>query len=230
MSVTTDSPLPQPASTGALRPSLPVWGLFGRTLLVALGNLLIVPAPWTVPYLYRFLCEHVTLPDGRRLKFTGQPGDIWYVLVGVAALPWVHTLAEHAGFPQHLGLIWMLALAALTVLLFRWFCANLKSEDGTLSVAFEGGIWPYIGWYILLLVSFVTIVGWAWVLKYMMQWICRNVRGTVAFDFTATGLAILWRAVGAILLCVLIIPIPWVHRWLASWLVSQIIVVDSSRA
>jgi hypothetical protein len=121
-------------------------------------------------------------------------------------------------------------LAALTVLVFRWFCANLKSEDGTLTLAFEGGIWPYVGLYVLLAISFLTIVGWAWVIRYMMRWLCRNVHGTASFDFTGSGLAILWRTVVAILLTILIIPIPWVHRWLANWFISQLSVIEPSRA
>ena len=229
MSVTT-APLPQPVAIGALRPTLPVWGLFGRVLLVGLGTILIVPTPWTVTYLYRFLCEHITLPDGRRLRFTGQPGDIWYVLIAASAFAWIHGLAEHAEFPHHLGLIWTVALAALTVRIFKWFCVNLKSEDDRLALAFEGGYWAYIGWHLLLIVSVITIVGWAWVGKYMLQWICRNVRGTVGFDFTGTGPALLWRVLVTVLLSILIIPIPWIHRWLANWFISQISVVEPSRA
>ena len=108
MSVATDSHGPRPASMGALRPSLPVWDLFGRTLLLGLGNLVIVAAPWTVTSFYRFLCEHITLPDGRRFRFTGEPRDIWHVLVGIAAVPWIHGLAQYAGFPRHLALLWTL--------------------------------------------------------------------------------------------------------------------------
>lgn len=226
MTVTTGGHAPQPAPLGALQPTLPVWGLFGRTLLLALGNLVIIPAPWTVTSFYRFLADHVALPDGRRLKFTGQPADIWYVLVAIAAVPWIHGSAEYAGFSRHLGMVWMIALAALTVPVLQWFCANLKSQDDTLTLSFEGGYWPYIGWSILLGVSFITIVGWAWVIRYMMRWICLNVRGTIGFDFTAPGLAILWRTVVAALLSVLIIPIPWVHRWLANWFIAQISVTQ----
>ena len=80
------------------------------------------------------------------------------------------------------------------------------------------------------MVSVLTIVGWAWVLKYMIRWMCRNVRGTAAFDFTAPALAILWRTVAAGLLSCLIIPIPWVHRWLANWFISQIVMVEPPRA
>jgi hypothetical protein len=222
MSITT--------SGRALQPTLPVWGLLGRTLLVALGTILVVPAPWTATYYYKFLVDHVALPDGKRLRFTGQAGDIWYVFVAIAALAWIQGLAQHSERFQHLGLLWALMLAALTVRIFIWFCANLKSEDDRLSVSFEGGYWPYIGWYLLLMVSFITIIGWAWVIKYMMQWICRNVRGTVGFDFQATGLQILWRTLVAGLLGILIIPFPWVHRWYVNWFISQVAVVPSGDA
>ena len=67
-------------------PSFPVWGLFDRGLLYVVGQVLVVPAPWTTTGFYRFLCEHVCLPDGRRLRFAGEPGDIWYILIGLAVL------------------------------------------------------------------------------------------------------------------------------------------------
>jgi hypothetical protein len=35
------------APTAALNASFPVWGLFGRSLLVMIGFLLIIPSPWT---------------------------------------------------------------------------------------------------------------------------------------------------------------------------------------
>ena len=98
------------------------------------------------------------------------------------------------------------------------------------SLSFEGGYLPYIGWNILLGLSFITIIGWAWVAKFMMQWICRNVRGTAEFDFTATGLSILWRTLVAVLLTILIIPIPWVMQWYAQWMISQVSVVRPARA
>ena len=50
--------------TRALSSSLPVWGFFGRFLLVVLGFLLIVPSPWTATSFYRGLFERIVLPDG----------------------------------------------------------------------------------------------------------------------------------------------------------------------
>ena len=60
-----------------LQPDYPALGLFGRLLLIVLGQWLIVPSPWTSTIWNRFLAERVALPDGRPLCFTGRAGDIW---------------------------------------------------------------------------------------------------------------------------------------------------------
>jgi len=231
MSLGSDGRLARSLS-GPLRPEFPVWGLFGRLLLAGIGFRLIIPSPWTATILYKFIADHVALPDGKRLNFTGQPTDIWYVFIGLSALSWLHGIGNysHSHLTHYIGLAVTLATWALSILIFKWFCANLKSEDGRLSLSFEGGYWPYIGWNILLIVSIVTIVGWAWVLKFMMQWICRNVRGTASFDFTATGWDLLWRTVVFGLVCALVIPIPWMIRWYKTWIISQISVAPPGAA
>ena len=80
----------------------------------------------------------------------------------------------------------------------------------------------YVGWQLLLVVSFITIVGWAWVVTAMTRWICRNIGGTRReVLFNGSGLQVLWRTIVLALLCSLIIPIPWMLRWYARWFVSQ---------
>jgi hypothetical protein len=209
-----------PTGTGALSAALPVWGLFGRSLLLAIGLLLIVPSPWTSTSFYKWLSERVSLPDGRRLAFGGQPGDIWYVFVAWSICVWVGEL-KHAHYVV-IPVTWILG-----VLLLKWFCAHVSTQDGSLKLSFEGGYLPYIGWNLLLMVSVITIIGWAWVMKFMMQWICRNVRGTASFEFTATGLEILWRTLVVVLLSILIIPIPWMMQWYTRWMISQVSVVGA---
>lgn len=63
-----------------------------------------------------------------------------------------------------------------------------------------------------------------------MQWICRNISGTVDFTFNATGLAILGRVLLLILMFALIIPIPWAIRWYANWFASQFAVAAPNAA
>ena len=167
----------------------------------------------------------------RPLKFAGQPGDIWYVFILWSIAIWIGQFPYGGADQFHYGeLVAVPLMWILGVLLLKWICSKVGTEDGSLSLSFEGGYLPYIGWNILLGLSFITIIGWAWVAKFMMQWICRNVRGTAEFDFTATGLSILWRTLVAVLLTILIIPIPWVMRWYAQWMISQVSVVRPARA
>ncbi len=221
--------VPGASPTAALSASLPVWGLFGRALLFLLGLLLIIPSPWTGTWYYKWLCERIALPDGRPLKFEGKPGDIWYVFILWSIAIWIGQFPYGGADQFHYGELISIPLSwILTVLLLKWVCADVTTEDGRLRLKFEGGYLPYIGWNILLGLSFITVIGWAWVGKFMMQWICRNVRGTAEFEFTATGLSILWRTLVAALLIILIIPIPWIIRWYARWMISQVSVVKAN--
>ena len=205
---------------GALVPAIPVWGLFWRSVVTLFGIVLIIPAPWVGPWFYKWLCERVSLPDGRPLTFSGKPADIWYVFVAWGVLMWIGQLKDH----QYLALVTVLVSWILGVLLLKWFCAHASTADERLKLSFEGGYLPYIGWNILLGLSAITIIGWAWVMKYMLRWICQNVRGTAEFAFTGTGLEILWRTIVVVLLCILIIPIPWMMRWYMQWMLSQVAV------
>lgn len=224
MTLETDGRLPGVARTGTLRASVPVWPLFGRWLLLIIGQVLVIPAPWTTTGFYKFLCEHIALPDGRRLRFAGQPGDIWYVLVGLAAMTWFHQLPY-----SWASLAASLATWFLMVPLLRWFCASLRTEDDRLRLSFDGEALAFVGWNILFIVSIITIVGWAWVLRAMIQWLCRNVRGTAAFTFNATGLSVLGHTLLMALLCMFIIPIPWALRWYIEWFASEFSVSEATR-
>jgi hypothetical protein len=204
---------------GPLNPVIPVWGFFWRSVVTLIGIVLIIPAPWVGPWFYKWLCERVSLPDGRPLTFSGGAGDIWYVFAGWGALMWIGQLKDGRYELLTIVVSWILG-----VLLLKWFCAHASTADGRLKLSFEGGYLPYIGWNILVALSALTIIGWAWVLKYQLRWICRNVRGTAEFAFTGTGLAILWRTLVVVLLSILIIPIPWMMRWFTHWILSQVAV------
>jgi hypothetical protein len=206
-------------ATGPLHPAMPVWGLFWRSVVTIIGIVLVIPAPWVGPWFYKWLCERVSLPDGRPLTFSGKPGDIWYVFAAWGALMWIGQLQEGRYDLLTIVVSWILG-----VLLLKWVCTHASTADERLRLSFEGGYLPYIGWNILLALSAITIIGWAWVMKYMLRWICQNVRGTAEFAFTGTGLEILWRTVVVVLLCILIIPIPWMMRWYTQWILSQVAV------
>jgi hypothetical protein len=203
------------APTDGLVSQLGVWGFFWRMLVVGLGGLLIIPSPWTNTMFYRYIVETTWLPSGRRLTFAGKPGDIWYVFIGI---PLVFLL----GLIPFAGILTLPLVCYLNYLILCWIVDKVGTEDGSVKLAFTGGFWGYFGWLLLLVLSFITIIGWAWVFKFFLRWICRNVSGTINFDFAGTGWGILWRYLLVSLASAFLIPIPWVLRWYTAWLISQI--------
>jgi GYF domain 2 len=211
------------ATTGqSLSADFGIWALLGRSLLLSIGSMLVIPAPWTATGFYRWCIEHLRVAQRPELGFTGKPSDIWYVFV-------IQGLCAYAGFSDSWyptlivipleGLLWWMTV--------RWIIANISSEGRQLPLSFKGGPWAYVGWYLLLYVSVITIIGGAWVIAPWMRWICRNVDGTRRhIVFNADGWEILWRTVIAGLLSALIIPIPWVMAWYYRWYVSQFALVE----
>ncbi|MGJ4914019.1 DUF4339 domain-containing protein [Bradyrhizobium oligotrophicum] len=209
------------ASGGALSVKLDTWSYLGWTLLYVVGQFLIVITPWTAVYLYRYVIERIRVPGRPNLTFTGQPLDIWYVFVAMGVLAYV-SLSDR----PILNLISLVAPAFLGWMVLRWLLSNLASNGERLPIHFEGSPVVYAGWYLLMIVSGITVIGWAWVLTAWMRWVCRNIQGTRReVVFTGSGLQVLWRTFAFVLGSSVIIPIPWLLRWYSAWYVSQFAVV-----
>ena len=190
--------------------------LFGRALLHALGNAFVIPSPWTGTMFWKYLGDTTRLPSGTPFVFEGQWRDIWWVFVLQALLAYSNSVTGDKGFLAILGGL------VLPYLVLRWFCEKLRIGPGGPFLAFKGEFLPYLGWMALAFVSIFTIVGWAWVAQYYLDWVCRNVAGPVRFSFKGKGLEILWRCLAAAFASCLLIPIPWMMSWLTRWFVSQI--------
>jgi uncharacterized protein DUF4339 len=193
------------------------WALLGRSLLFVIGLLLIIPAPWTATSFYRWIVSRLDVPGRPDLAFNGQVGDLWYVFVLIGLLSYSgvsdYAIVKIAAFIIQAFLSWMVV---------RWIAANLSSNGRPLPIEFKGSVWGYVGWYLLLYISFITIIGWAWVQTAWMRWICSNITGTRReIVFNASGLEVLWRTFVFVIACVFVIPIPWMLRWYTRWYVSQ---------
>lgn len=199
-----------------------IWALLGRALIYVIGSLLVIPAPWVATSFFRWFVERLRVPGHPNPGFTGQPGDIWYVFV-------IQGLCSYAGFSdfEFLPILLIPLQAFLSWMTIRWFVANISSDGQPLSFSFTGSPLGYVGWYLLLYVSAITIIGWAWVITAWMRWNCRNVAGTRrTIMFNASGWQVLWRTLVFAFLSVLIIPIPWILGWYARWYVSQFELVE----
>ena len=189
-----------------------------RTLVLLIGSCFVIPVPWLFVWYTQWIVSCVKVPGRPNLSFTGN---------AMAIVPWFFgfiVLAIAIGFigSQLLSNLLFVVQLVLYWLLVKWMVANLASNGQPLGLSFTGSIWAYVGWNLLFAISIITIVGWAWVAAAQMRWFCRSIEGTRReIVFKGSGLDILWRGIVAAILCSLIIPIPWVYRWIMNWFASE---------
>jgi hypothetical protein len=203
---------------GSLSIDFGIWDVTWRSLLLLLGLLSVIPGPWAFIWYLKWFVSQVHVPGRPNLSFTGRASIIaaWYfgtlVLAVVVSLTGVKWLSNLMSLVQ-LGLYW---------LFLRYFVANLASNGQPLGLSFSGTLWAYLGWTLLTVISFISIVGWAWVYAAQTRWLCRNIQGTRhEVVFKGTGLEYLWRLLVFAIASAFIIPIPWMVRWLMRWQLSQ---------
>jgi len=205
-------------SGGALSVDFGILEFTWRTIVLLIGMIFVIPAPWAFVWYTNWIVPCVKVPGRPNLSFTGS---------AMTLVPWYFgfiVLAIVIGFigSQVLSNLLFIAQIVLYWLLIKWMVANLASNGQPLGLSFTGSVWAYIGWNLLFAISIITIIGWAWVAAAQMRWFCRSIEGTRReIVFHGSGLDILWRGIVAAILCSLIIPIPWVYRWIMNWFASQ---------
>jgi hypothetical protein len=211
------------ASEGPLSIDFGILEFTWRSLVLMIGLLFIIPAPWVVVWYLRWFIPCVQVPGRPGLSFAGQAMTLvpWYFGALVVAI--VFALIG----VQWLNNLMIVVQIALYWLFLKWFVANLASNGQPLGLSFSGSIWAYLGWTVLTAISFITIVGWAWVYVAWARWFCRNIEGTRREAiFNGSGLEFLWRSIVAAIAGSFIIPIPWMYRWMSCWLASQTVLVE----
>jgi hypothetical protein len=207
---------------GPLSIEFGIWEFVWRSLVLVIGLVFIIPAPWVLLMYVRWIVSCVRVPQRPNLAFTGRVIDLmwlygWVVLAIVAA--WTQS--------QVLNLAVTVVEFVLYFLLIKWFVANLSSDGQPLGLRFTGSPWAFLGYSLLVVISLITIIGWAWVYVAQIRWMCRHIDGTRReVIFNGTGLEFLWRSIVMALACVFIVPIPWMYRWFASWLASQTVLAE----
>jgi hypothetical protein len=196
-----------------------------RSIVYALGAATIILMPWTIVWYLKWIVSCVRVPGRPNLSFTGSAMTLVPWIAGLVVL---EIVAVASGI-RILGTLVSIGTIVATWLFIRWQVANIASNGQPLGLSFSGSVWAYIGYNLLLAISFITIIGWAWVYAAQARWFCRNVEGTRRMVvFKGTGLEILWRLIVVSLASSLIIPIPWMFRWMMRWMLSQTELVDRS--
>ncbi|MHC2269464.1 DUF4339 domain-containing protein [Bradyrhizobium diazoefficiens] len=206
------------AAGGSLSVDFGILEFTWRSIVMLIGMCFVIPAPWVFVWYTKWIVPCVKVPGRPNLSFTGN---------AMALVPWFFgfiVLAIAIGFigSQLLSNLLFLVQIVLYWLLIKWIVANLASNGQPLGLSFTGSVWAYVGWNLLFAISIITIIGWAWVAAAQMRWFCRSIEGTRReIVFKGSGLEILWRGIVAAILFSLIIPIPWVYRWIMNWFASQ---------
>ncbi|MGY8662123.1 DUF4339 domain-containing protein [Bradyrhizobium sp. UFLA05-109] len=189
-----------------------------RSIVLLIGMVLVIPAPWVFVWYTQWIVSCVKVPGRPNLSFTGNAMTLvpWYF--GFVVL----LIAVNFIGIQLLNTLVSIFEIVLAWLLIKWMVANLASNGQPLGLSFTGSVWAYIGWNLLFAISIITIIGWAWVAVAQIRWMCRSIEGTRRdIVFRGTGLEMLWRGIVTAILCFFIIPIPWMYRWMMGWLASQ---------
>ena len=195
----------------------------GYGLLAAILTILIIPQGWAVSLLSGWYANNLAFSDGRTATFTGRGSQIWgyFILMFVLAilLAWIPVIGN---------IIYLLLSLRIQLAVVRWFFSHMQLSTGH-NLRFEGDYWPFVGWYLLWFVSFITIIGWAWVSSGGMRWLCRNVDlGQEHLEFVGSGVEFLWRGIIALLGSILIITIPWLAVWYIRWITSNILILPGA--
>jgi hypothetical protein len=199
----------------------------GWGLLAIVAVVLVIPAAWGAVALYRWFVRNLVFSDGTKASFEGRGGEIWLYFVIAAVLSFLPQFSQVFPEDQQLTVLVIFILlsipinVAIGLKIFRWFISKIRLSCGT-PLSFDGSYGGFLGWTVVLYLSFLTIIGWAWVGVAMLRWICRNIKGGEhELVFVGSGWGFLWRYVLMALGSIFIIPIPWLAVWLTRWFVRN---------
>ncbi len=238
-------------------------GTFLRLLIQWVFSQLVLPTAWGIAILNRWLVKWVCFSDGTTATFVVRPVQVWgWIALSVGMYhipnlvlclisgsnpfacivdPQVRQDALAGADPSARTLNVASGLAILPIVIYvelvvyRWIVAGIKLTGGP-DLHFTGRYFPLLGWTLLIGVSLLTIIGWAWVSTAFFRWLARNVEGdTVGFEFEGSGWAFLWRMLVVIVLpsaCISILAfngITWAWSWVVAtpWLLLTWILVIS---
>ena len=190
--------------------------LLGTGIVAFILMILIIPYGWGISLLSGWYVKNLSFSDGRTATFTGRGSQIWFYVFLFIFSSILNVI------PVIGGIIGWLVSIRLQLGLVRWFSSNIHLSTGH-TLGFEGKYWPFVGWYILLTVSVITIIGWAWVASAGMRWLCRKVdMGQEHLEFEGSGIEFLWRGFVVLFGSILIITIPWVFVWYLGWITRNV--------
>jgi uncharacterized membrane protein YjgN (DUF898 family) len=199
---------------------------FGWCVLLLVSALAVVPLARTVAAIGRWFCRNLKLRDNTTVGFSGTGLEIlgWLVLSVLVSAP--PSVIHRAHPPLVLAVVLGIATLVLglwiSLLRLRWAVRKIELSSGQ-ELNFDGSYAGYVGYHVLLGLSGITIIGWAWVKASYYGWLAEHTRGKdVALRCQVEGWDVLWRTVMAVVCSIPIVTIPWAWMWYHRWLVSTV--------
>ena len=203
----------------------------GWILLSLVGGFLVVPLAWVNAAIARWVCRNTAFSDGATAEFRGTGGDVvvWHVLfmlvTGGQQLALLYTDPGDYGGIASIFTLSYFVMIAIVLTILKWFVYNVRLSAGP-HLTFTGSLVGLLGWYVLIALSGITVVGWAWAAVAMYRWMARHVKGDgIAVEFRGTGFELLWRALATAVGSLLIVTVPFLAIWLTRWLVQNIVII-----
>ena len=196
-------------------------GTFLRYLIAWIFTQLIFPTAWGTAILYRWVVKRTRFSDGTKATFEGTPGQVWGWLALAAGVIHAPAIAlalmnndnpiavtfdtdalrasldggEPIAGTVHLALTLLVFPIILYVDLvtYRWGIAGIRLS-GYPDLRFTGQYPRLLSWFLLIGLSVLTFVGWAWVGTAFLRWFASKIEGAgVRFEFVGSGWGLLWR-------------------------------------
>jgi len=199
----------------------------GWILASLLATLLLIPLAWVNAAIARWICQSTAFSDGTTPNFRGTGGEVvvWHVLlVLLLALQVMMRSADVTSIAMVFGMSYVV-IVGIALMLLKWFVYNVQLNPG-LQLTFTGSFIGLLAWYVVLLASICTVIGWAWVVVAMYRWIAQNTKGQgIAIDFRASAVEFLWRGIAFIAGSLLIVTIPFLLVWFMRWMIGQFVLI-----
>ena len=198
-------------------------------LLSIVGAFFFVPVAWVNAAIARWICRSTEFSDGTTAVFRGTGGEVvvWHIFILLVTVGQQVLLASQADIFSIIPIMVVsyIAILAIVLTIIKWFIYNLQLNPGP-HLTFTGSFPALLGWYALIAISGLTIIGWAWPAVAMYRWMASQVKGEgIAVEFRATGLEMLWRVAVVALGSMLIVTIPWLIIWFTRWLVQNVVLI-----
>ncbi len=220
-------------------------GTLLRYLIAWILTQLIFPTAWGTAILYRWVVKRTRFSDGTKATFEGQPGQVWGWLALSAGIGYGPAVVLNAiigtdpfamffdseALQAALGegdsvvraVYWALMFLAWPVIIYvelviyRWGIAGIRLEKGP-DLRFTGEYPRLLGWNTLVVLSVLTIVGWAWVGTAFLRWFANEIEGAgIRFEFVGSGWGLFWRLFPVYLVALSVTPLIALHATYPWW-------------